>query len=106
MSKIIKIIHNPESVLENVMHKLFWDFETNGSYNLSQSTRPGDSKKKKKKKKKRKEKKEILLNNSLCRPSRPQNEIKRKRKERPCQRTKKITMEHKGNCNQCTWKDR
>ena len=38
-------MHNQESVLENEMNKLFWDFEIP---NLGQTTRPSESKKKKK----------------------------------------------------------
>ena len=43
-----------------------WD--TNGSTNLGQTTRPSDSQQKKKKKKERKEK---LSNSELCRPGKP-----------------------------------
>ena len=33
-------MHNLEPVLENDIHKLLWDFDTNGSPNLGQKTRP------------------------------------------------------------------
>ena len=33
-------MHNPESLLENKTDKLLWDFDTNGSYNLGQTTIP------------------------------------------------------------------
>ena len=40
-------MHNTESVLENEMHKIRWDFlDINGSPNLGQTTRPSDSQQK------------------------------------------------------------
>ena len=36
-------MHNPESILENETLKLPRDIDTNGSPNLSQTTRPSDS---------------------------------------------------------------
>ena len=42
-------MHNLESVLENETHKILWEFwDTNGSSNLGQTTRPGDNHQKKK----------------------------------------------------------
>ena len=52
----------------------FWD--TNGSWNLSQTTRPSDSKKKKKKKK------ENLPNSGLCYSSWSQSKIEKKQTKR------------------------
>ena len=50
-------MHKPESVLENEMHKIPWNFwERNKSYNPGQKNIPGDNKKKKKKKKKKRKK--------------------------------------------------
>ena len=41
-------MHKPESVLENVTHKILWDFQIeNGSPNLRQKTRPSVNKKQK-----------------------------------------------------------
>ena len=45
-------MHNPESVQENEMHKVLWDFEIQTDpHSLSQTARPSDSKKKKEEKK-------------------------------------------------------
>ena len=56
-------------------------------------------------------KKKNLLNSGFCRPSGPQSENQRKRKEsqvfRPCQRTKKhveIKGDNDSNCNWRAWK--
>ena len=51
-----RLMHNPESVLENETHKLQWDFEIRTD---RLTTRPSDSQKKKKK--------ENQPNSELCR---------------------------------------
>ena len=66
-------MHNPESVLENETQKILWS-DTNGSSNLSQTTRPYDSQQQKKK--------ENLPNSGLCYPDWPQSKTKSKWKER------------------------
>ena len=39
-------MHNPAPVLENNIHKLLWDFDTHGSPNLGQKTRPNNDQQK------------------------------------------------------------
>ena len=87
-------MYNTESVQENGMR--FWD--TNGSFNLSQTTRPYNNQKKKKKN---------LQNCGLCCPGWPQSKVERKWKERqvlrPCLRIEK-TVEHESDgCTNCDW---
>ena len=42
-------MHNTAFVLEKDTHKLLWDFDTHGSPNIGQKTRPNNNKEKKKK---------------------------------------------------------
>ena len=85
-------MHNSESVLENMMHKIFCDFEIQTDHLIS--ARQPHLVRIKKKKKKEKEKGENPPNSELCHIGRPQNKIKRKQKEiqvpRPCLRIKKL----------------
>ena len=66
-------MHNPESVLENEMHKVLRDFETQTDHQIL-ARRPDLVIVK--------EKKENLSKNELCCPGRPQSKIKRKKEER------------------------
>ena len=72
-------IHNPESDLENEMHKLLWDFEIQTDHLISTGQPDLVIVNKKKKKKKRKEK-ENLPNSGLCCSGWPQGKTERKRK--------------------------
>ena len=80
-------MHNPESILENETHKIFWNFEIQTDH-IIPARRPDltDFNKKNLNKKKN------LLNSGLCHPSRPQSENQRKQTGRqvlrPCQRNK------------------
>ena len=67
-------MHNPESVLENEMHNLLWDFEIQTDHQISARQLDLIITKKKKKKKN-------LQNCELYCPGRPQSEIKRMWKE-------------------------
>ena len=95
-------MHKAESVLENEIHKILWNFEIQTDHLIL--TRQPDPVIVNKKEKKN------LLNSELCHSSRPQNEHQRKQKERqaftPCQKTKKAVV-HEGNSdtnwNLCTW---
>ena len=82
-------MHRLESVLENVTHKILWDFVIQTDHLML--TRRLDLMI-------INTKKENLHNSGLFHPGRQQSENQRKRKEkqvlRPCQRTKKV-MEHK-----------
>ena len=90
---------NPESVLENEMHKPRWKFEIQTDHLIS-ARRPDLVIVKKKK--------ENLPNRGICRPGWPQSKIERRQKEgkvpRRCSRIEK-TMEHEcgvdSNCNRC-----
>ena len=62
-------MHKAEFVLKNKTLKFLWN--TNGSPNLVQTTRPSDGKKKK-----------DLRNSGLCCPGSPLSKIDRKQKER------------------------
>ena len=78
-------MHNQESIQENEMHKVLWDFEIQTDHLIfSQTTRFSDSQQKKKKKKK----KENLPNSGLRRSGWKQGKSERKQKERlvprPC----------------------
>ena len=76
-------MHNPESVLENEMHKLFWDLEIQTDHLIS-ARRPDlviVKKKKKKKKKRKKKNKENLPNCGLFCPGWLLGKTERKRKE-------------------------
>ena len=68
-------IHNPESVLENEMHKIPWNFEIKMDRLISARSPDHEIVKKKKKLK------ENLPNTGLCCSGRLQNKIERKRKE-------------------------
>ena len=78
-------MHKPESVLQNEIRNALGFWNTNGSPNPDQKTRPSYSQQKKKK--------ENLPNRALCRPDGSQSENQRKRKERQvlvlCHWTKK-----------------
>ena len=65
-------MHNPESFLENEIHKLLWDFEIQTDHLISARRQDLDTVKKKKK-----EKKKDLPISQLCRSNWPQNKIKR-----------------------------
>ena len=73
-------MHKPESVIENVMHKILWDFEIQADH-LILARRPNLEIINKKKRKKKK-KKENLPFSGLWHPSRSQSENQRKGKER------------------------
>ena len=85
-------MHKPESILENEIHKILWNFAIRTDPLI---LRPDQVN---------------LPYRGFCRPSRPQSENQRKRKERqipgPCLRTKKAE-EHKDdgdtNCNWRAW---
>ena len=76
-------MHNPESALENEMHKILWDFEIKTHHFIS-ARRQGlpivNNKKK-----------ENLPNCGLCRSGRPQGKTERKWKEREVPRSYKTT---------------
>ena len=77
-------MHNTESVLENEMPKILWDFEMQTAYLIS-ARRPDlviVKKKKKKKKERKREKEESLPNSRLYRPGWPQDKTEKKQKER------------------------
>ena len=79
-------MHKPESVLENEMHKLFWDFEIQTDYLIPTKTPDLVIAKKKKKNKwwkknDEKKKEENLPNSELYRPGGPQSENQRKWKD-------------------------
>ena len=65
--------NKPESILENEMHKILWDFEKQADHLIS--ARQPDLRD-------NQQKNESLLNSELCRPDRPQSKIERKGKER------------------------
>ena len=69
-----RYIYNPESVLENEMHKLLWEFEIKTDHPIS-ARRPDLVIVKNKKRKK-----ENLPNSGLCRSGWPQNKTERKAK--------------------------
>ena len=69
-------MHNPESVLENEMHKLLWNCEIQTDHVSSDRRADLVIIKKKKKKKKR----ENLLNCRLCSPSWPLGKIEKKKR--------------------------
>ena len=75
-------IYNSKSVLENETQTALGFWDTNGSSNYGQTTRPSDSKKKKKVNEKKKWKKENQPNNGLCRSGWPKCKTERKGKER------------------------
>ena len=76
-------VHKAESIIENGIHEIFWDWETNGSYNLSLKANPCVNQQELK----------IISCRNFCCSARPQREHERKRKNRQIlgsrQRTKK-----------------
>ena len=66
-------VHNPESVLENEMHKLLWDFEIQMNHLISARWSDLEISQ---------QQKEKLLNSELCHLGRPQGGNKSKQKER------------------------
>ena len=95
-------MHNPESVLENETHKLFWDFEIWTDHLILD--RPSE----------RHKESENLPNCELGCSDRPQSKIEGKGKREISTLTllgdwkkNKQTMEHETNgdtnCNQCAW---
>ena len=69
-------MHNPESILENEMHKILWDFEIQTDHLISARRSDQVIVKKKKKKKKK------LPNRELNHSDWPQDKTEGKRKER------------------------
>ena len=67
-------MYNPESILENKMHKLLWDFEIQTDHLIS-SRRPGLE---------IVIKKENQSNSGVCRSNYSLGKTERKRKERSC----------------------
>ena len=103
-------MHNRASVLENLTHKLLWDFNIQ-TYHLIPARRPDliIINKKKKKKKKKKEKRTCKIVDFAVRAD---HRIKLKKCEKKDKyldlaRELKKTTEHAGdnhtNCNWCVW---
>ena len=100
------VMPKSESVQENEMHKILWNFELQTNHQSSEDQK----KKTPKMNKQTKNSKENFPSSWFCRSSGPQGENQRKRKEkqvlRPYLRATK-TVEYEGdgdnNCSWCAW---
>ena len=98
-------MHNPAPVPENNTHKLLWDFDTHGSPNLGQKTRPNNNQQQQQQQKKRNCK---IVYFAVPADHRIKlKECEKKDKYLDLARELKKTMEHEGddytNCDWCFW---